>query len=151
MEKIEILKMTMQDYEQIKDVLNSEFDDFWTKSILKSELMGENKNYIVAKQNEEIVGFAGVMLNQPEMEIMNIVTKKNERGKGIGTLLLNKIIEIAKNNRIQTIFLEVGEKNYIAKKMYEKAGFCEIGLRKNYYHAKESACLMSKNVNNFEK
>lgn len=151
MEKIEILKMTMQDYEQIKDVLNSEFDDFWTKSILKSELIGENKNYIVAKQNEEIVGFAGVMLNQPEMEIMNIVTRKNERGKGIGTFLLNKIVEIAKNNRIQTIFLEVGEKNYIAKKMYEKAGFCEIGLRKNYYHAKESACLMSKNVNNFEK
>ncbi len=148
MKKIKILNMTLQDYEQIENCLISDFDDFWTPSILKSELLTENKIYLVAKKENEILGFAGVMITKPEMEIMNIVTKKSERGNGIGTFLLNKILEIAKNNNIETIFLEVNEQNKIAKKMYKNAGFTECGIRPNYYHGTENACLMSKNVNN---
>lgn len=148
MELITIEQMTWADYEQIKEKLISDFDDFWSDSILKSELMGENKQYIVAKRENAIIGFAGVMLVPPDMELMNIVTKKSERGKGIGTFLLNKIIEIAQNNKMEQILLEVSSKNYIAKKMYEKAGFVEIGLRKNYYSLQEDAIIMSKKVNN---
>lgn len=151
MEKIEILEMTLADYEAIKNSLISDFDDFWSPSVLKSELMSENKIYMVAKQNEKIVGFAGILIYPPEMEIMNIVTKRQERKKGIGTLLLNKIIEIAENRSIENIFLEVSQNNYIAKKLYENAGFCEIGIRKNYYGIGENAILMSKKVNNLQK
>ncbi len=151
MESIEILKMTLEDYEVIKDNLISDFDDFWNASVLKSELLGEHKKYLVAKQNGEIVGFAGMLQNPPEMEIMNIVIKKQERKKGIGAFLLNKMLEIAENNKIETIFLEVHEKNVAAKKLYEKAGFCEIGMRKNYYGIGENAILMSKKGNNLQK
>lgn len=151
MESIEILKMTLEDYEVIKDNLISDFDDFWNASVLKSELLGEHKKYLVAKQNGEIVGFAGMLQNPPEMEIMNIVIKKQERKKGIGAFLLNKMLEIAENNKIETIFLEVHEKNVAAKKLYEKAGFCEIGMRKNYYGVGENAILMSKKGNNLQK
>ena len=35
---IEIKKMTLEDFDEIKDVLQTEFDEFWTSSILKSEL-----------------------------------------------------------------------------------------------------------------
>ena len=59
MENIEISDMCMDDFEQIKDILKNEFDDFWTPDILKSEINGENKKYIVAKNGEEIVRFAG--------------------------------------------------------------------------------------------
>lgn len=151
MESIKILEMTLEDYEVIKDNLTSDFDDFWNALILKSELLGEHKKYLVAKQNGEIVGFAGMLQNPPEMEIMNIVIKKQERKKGIGTFLLNKMLEIAENNKIESVFLEVNAKNWVAKKLYEKAGFCEIGIRKNYYGAGENAILMSKKVNNLQK
>ena len=148
MENIEIFDMTLEDYEQIKDVLISDFDDFWTPDILKSEILGENKKYIVAKQNNEIIGFAGIMLLKPEIEIMNIVTKKTKRSQGIGTLLLHKIIEIAKNNDFENILLEVNEKNFVAVKMYKNAGFEQAGIRKKYYGSTENAILMSKKVNN---
>ncbi len=151
MEKIEISKMTLADYETIKTCLCSEFDDFWTPAVLKSELMGENKIYFVAKKETQIIGFVGIMMANPEMELLNLVVKKSERGNGVGTILLNKIIEIAETNKIETIFLEVNEINHLARKLYEKAGFFEIGIRKNYYHSTENAILMSKNVNNLQK
>lgn len=143
MEKIEILKMTLQDFEQIEKNLISDFDDFWTPAILKSEIVAENRSYIVAKQNGEIVGFAGVMYNFPAIEIMNIVTKKDCRGNGIGKKLLQAILENAEKNQFTEIFLEVNEKNKIAKSLYENAGFCQIGERKTYY-GDENAILMAK-------
>ena len=145
MEKIEILDMTLDDLAQIENCLISDFDDFWSASILKSELMGPNKVYIVAKQNEEIVGFAGFMRNLLEVEIMNIVVKKNCRRKGIGKLLLQKMIEKAKNDGAQEIFLEVNENNKIARQLYQNADFSEVGKRKNYYN-QESAIVMLKKV-----
>ena len=149
MEKIEISKMTLEDFEQINNTLSLDFDDFWTPDLLKSELMGQTKTYIVAKQDGKIVGFAGAMLNFPEMEIMNIVTKKTHRGNGIGRILLEKLIEIADKNHFENVFLEVNQSNEVAKKLYEKAGFVEIGLRKNYYGENEDAIVMSKKINNF--
>ena len=145
MEKIEILDMTLDDLAQIENCLISDFDDFWSASILKSELMGPNKVYIVAKQNEEIVGFAGFMRNLLEVEIMNIVVKKNCRGKGIGKLLLQKMIEKAKNDGAREIFLEVNENNKIARQLYQNVGFAEVGKRKNYYK-QENAILMVKKL-----
>ena len=148
MKNIQIFEMTIEDYEQIKDILISDFDDFWSPEILKSEILGQNKKYIVAKKQNEIVGFAGIMISDIEVEIMNIVTKKSERGNGIGKILLNKIIEISKNNSTQNIFLEVNENNVIARKMYENAGFLQIGERKDDYNSHEKAIIMSKKVNN---
>ena len=91
-----IEKMTLSDYELIKDCLTEEFDEFWKPSILKSELENELSRYIVAKDGGEIVGFAGVIILPDDAEITNIVTKKTMRKKGIGKLLLAKLIEITK-------------------------------------------------------
>lgn len=146
MKKKEILDMTLEDFDEIKDILISDFDEFWTPEILKKEIIGENKKYIVVRENNQIVGFAGLMLNIDEAEIMNIVTKKEMRKKGIGTLLLEKIIEIAKNNNLEKIFLEVNENNKHAIKLYQKAGFQKIGIRKKYYHGKDNAIIMSKKI-----
>lgn len=148
MEKIKIQKMTLEDFEKIEKSLLSDFDDFWSPNLLKSELMSENRIYLVAKENEEIVGFAGGMLNFPEMEIMNIVIKKTERRKGIGKILLEKLIEIANDRQVETIFLEVNEKNESARKLYEKVGFEEMSRRKNYYGESENAIILSKKIKN---
>lgn len=144
MEKIEIFDMTLADFVEIEDVLIEEFDDFWSPSMLKSELVGDNKKYIVAKIGEKITGFAGILIMEPELEIMNIVVRKSERKKGVGTVLLQKIIDIARQGNFQNIFLEVNEKNLGAIKLYEKAGFERIGLRKKYYNGTDDSIIMSK-------
>lgn len=140
---IEISQMTLEDFEEIKDILQTEFDEFWKPSILKSELENTNSKYIVAKENNIIVGFAGIILLPDDAEITNIVTKKNERKKGIGKLLLAKIIEMAKYER-NNISLEVNEKNVPAIKLYEKYGFEKVGIRKKYYNGIDNAIIMTK-------
>lgn len=54
---LEILKMTISDFYEIKPILHTEFDDFWNDSIFENELKSENSYYLIAKQNDEIVGF----------------------------------------------------------------------------------------------
>ena len=108
MENILINKMTNEDLEKIKDNLSKDFDNFWDYEILKEELNSRTSKYIVAKKsNNIIVGFAGIKIILDEAEIMNIVTKKEERHQGIGKLLLNEIIKISKENNIYLINLQL--------------------------------------------
>lgn len=141
---MQILKMNLDDFEQIKDCLQEEFDEFWTPNILKSELESPNSKYIVAKENEKIVGFAGIIISIDDTEITNIVTKKAERKRGIGTILLDKLIEMTKKENRDKISLEVNENNIEAKNLYIKNGFEIVGRRKKYYNGIDDAIIMTK-------
>lgn len=135
--------MTLEDVDSIKNILKNEFDDFWSENILKSEIINENTKYIVAKIDDEIVGFAGVLFSPDVCEIMNIVVKKNKRRQGIGKELLSKLIEIAKKNNFEILTLEVNDKNISAKTLYESFGFENVGLRKKYYNNIDDAIIMN--------
>lgn len=141
---IKITEMTFEDFEEIKEKLQTDFDEFWTPSILKSELESDLSKYVVAKNDEKIVGFAGVIILPDDVEITNIVTKKQERKKGIGKELLDKLIEIAKQAGKDNISLEVNVKNIVAISLYKKAGFKEVGIRKKYYNGIDDAIIMTK-------
>lgn len=136
--------MNLEDYEEIKDILIDEFDEFWKPSILESELKSENSKYIVAKENGIIVGFAGLWFSPVDAEITNIVTRKTERKRGIGKALLDRLIEMAKEANRDNISLEVNENNIPAGHLYEKAGFEIAGIRKKYYNGKDNAIIMTK-------
>lgn len=136
-----ISEMNLEDLEQIKDCLLSDFDDFWSYNILKQEIENGKSKYFVAKQDNEIVGFAGILPIIDEIDIMNIVVKKDKRNLGIGSLLLEKIIDFSRDYTYIT--LEVNAKNIPAIKLYEKYGFKQVGLRKKYYNNQDDAILMS--------
>lgn len=138
---IKIEKMSLNDLENIKNILISDFDDFWNYNILKDELESENSIYIVAKSNNEIIGFAGIKILLDEADIMNIVTKKCYRNQGIGTLLLKNLISTSKNSNLHSLSLEVNEENKIAIHLYENLGFKNIGIRKNYYKSKNGKIM----------
>ena len=139
-------KMSLNHLENIKDTLYSEFDNFWTISTLKNELENSNTYYIIAKIDEEIVGFGGLNKILDEMQLNYIVTKKNKRNLGIASKILDNLISFANTKNITFITLEVNEKNLIAIKLYEKFGFKQIGLRKKYYNNIDNAILMQKNI-----
>lgn len=76
----EITPMNKIHLKQIEDVLESDFDDFWDYSIFESELENPNSKYFVVVQDDEIVGFAGVLIVLDTADITNIVIKKSYRG-----------------------------------------------------------------------
>lgn len=130
-----IEKMTISDLEQIKDVLEKDFDDFWKVNTLKEELLSNYSYFIAIKlsKTNEILGFAGFKKTLDTADIMNIVVRKDFRNKKIGKKLLTSLIQKAKEQDIKTVFLEVNSKNLPALKLYENIGFKKIGIRKNYY------------------
>lgn len=139
--KIEISSMTQEDLEQLASLPFSDFDDFWTYSILQDELQSENSYYLVAKSNSEIVGFAGIKFLVDKADIMNIAVKKPFRNQGIGSLLLKNLMQLSQEKKITPIFLEVMEENYPAIHLYKKFGFKQIGIRKNYYQGKNGLIM----------
>lgn len=144
----QISNMTISDLDLISNILYSDFDDFWSYSIFKQELENENSHYLVAKINEEIVGFAGIWISIDEAHITNIVTKKSYRKNGIGNLLLNSLINLCNNLKMNSITLEVNESNEPAISLYKKFGFKNLGIRKKYYNNSENAIIMTLFFNN---
>ncbi len=145
--QIKISKMNIDDLNKISPVLLTEFDDFWNYNIFKSELENENSKYVVAKNNDEIVGFAGIWISIDEAHVTNIVTKKYLRKNGIGSTLLEELINLSKNLNLVSITLEVNENNLDAIKLYEKFGFEKLGIRKKYYNNTDNALIMTKKLN----
>lgn len=143
MKELVINEMTLSDLNDISDILKTEFDDFWNSSILETEIKNPFSKYIVARYNNEIVGFAGVIDTIDQLEITNIVVRKTYRKQGIGNKLLEVLIKMANDSNKNEIILEVNNRNLAAIKLYEKNGFKNIGIRKKYYHNKDDANIMT--------
>ncbi len=144
---IHIKEMTITDLEEIKDILYSDFDDFWTYSILKEEIESKNSYFVVGKNDSnEIVGFAGIKVIIDEADIMNIVTRRDFRQMGVASSLLEYLIDYAKSINLKKITLEVNENNLSAIHLYDKFNFDNIGIRKKYYNGESDAFIMSKNL-----
>lgn len=144
--KIEIMTMRLSDLEEIKTTLQEDFDDFWNYEIFKSELVNNNSSYLVLRYDDEIVCFGGFQKIIDTADIMNIVTKKSKRNMGFARLILNELINIAKEENLKSITLEVNENNKPAIHLYELFDFKQVGLRKNYYKGTDNAILMTLNI-----
>ena len=136
---MEIRKMTLDDLNLISSNFETEFDDFWNLNILKKELQNSNSTYLVSIDDNEVIGFAGIILDTAELN--NIVVKKSFRGNGFSSLILEKLIEIAKQKNCSKINLEVAKTNTIAIKLYKKFGFKQVGLREKYYNGIDAILL----------
>ena len=140
---IEIKKMTKSHLTQIKDILQEQFDPFWNAEVLDQELENPLSTYIVALQDKEVVGYAGLWQPIEEGHITNIVTRIDKRRNQVASKMLEAIIQIAKKKQLTCITLEVNVNNENAIKLYQKYHFQEVGRRKKYYHNKEDAYIMT--------
>lgn len=101
----------------------------------------------VIEQNGQVVGFCILQPVLDEANLLLMAIDPSQQGKGLGYQMLEASMDMLKNNPIQ-IFLEVRESNLAAINLYQKSGFHQIDLRKNYYPnpngTKEHAIIMVK-------
>lgn len=124
----------------------NEFDDFWNMNMLKEELLSTSSFYVIAKYDNEIVGFAGINIILDEAHIANIVVKKDKRNNNIGSNLLEVLIDKARIS-CKLLTLEVNVHNLPAIHLYEKYKFQNLGKRKKYYNNQFDAYIMTKYFN----
>lgn len=105
--------------------------------------MNEYMNVLVYEE-DHILGFVVYSIVQDIAEIIDIAIIKEEEGKGIGSKLINTVIEKAKELGLHSISLEVREDNERAIGFYEKEGFKKSHIRKQYYLDSTNAIFMIK-------
>ena len=109
------------------DVVNILIDSFsnnYDKEINESIFSSDEVDGIVAMEESNVLGYASIhyikKITRKSGIIEDVVVKENQRGKGIGKLLVKNLIEKAKKNNCDKIILSSSEKNL---KFYEKLGF----------------------------
>jgi [ribosomal protein S18]-alanine N-acetyltransferase len=99
----------------------------------------------VAELDGNMIGYAVLMPAMDEAHLLNIGIDAKYQGKGLGSELLQKMLELARETGIRRIILEVRPSNTAAMALYSKGGFREIGIRRGYYAAasgREDAIVM---------
>ncbi|WHR58606.1 ribosomal protein S18-alanine N-acetyltransferase [Acinetobacter haemolyticus] len=117
----------------------------WSKQQFQESLA--SYQCTIYEQADQIVGFCILQPVLDEANLLLMAIHPSQQGRGLGYELLDYSIQHLKNDPIQ-IFLEVRESNAAAIRLYEKSGFHQIDLRKNYYPnvdgSKEHAVIMVK-------
>ena len=119
----------------------------WSLDSISYEIENPLAKYVIAQDlsTNEVVGFAGVWIVAGEGDITNIAVHPSYRKQGIASQLLNKLLEICKDNNCNDITLEVRVSNTPAQNLYTKFGFVNEGIRKKYYSDNgEDAIIMWK-------
>lgn len=113
----------------------------WTENMLREEFRNPAYRCVVCEENGEVCGYAGRWTVADWSEISNVVVDAAFRRRGIGRALLCQILEEADRN-CADVTLEVARGNEAALGLYRAAGFCEEGVRRNYYGSGEDALIL---------
>jgi len=130
----------------IRPVAESDLDEIWR--IQSASLPAVEWNVadylrfecLVATICERLAGFAVARRTAAdELEILNVAVDPPFRRQGIGLRLIQHLLAQYKG----TVYLEVRQSNYAARKLYHSLGFEAIAVRKDYYSSPvESAIVM---------
>lgn len=130
---IKIREMQLDDLEQVMTIEEANFSVPWTETGFFTFFLREDTLFLVAEEGEKILGYCGVVTVQDEGDITNVAVEKNSQNQGIGKKLLEEMFQRTQKAGVCRLFLEVRAGNAAALHLYEKMGFVQMGIRKNYY------------------
>lgn len=119
------------------DSFDPSFGEAWTLSQCAGLLPMPGVWLSLARHADDILGFALGRIIAREAELLLLATRSHDQRQGVGRLLLDRFILVAKTRGAERLHLEVREGNH-AVKLYTAAGFGEVGRRKNYYRGRDN-------------
>jgi ribosomal-protein-alanine N-acetyltransferase len=127
----------------VKEISDLSFSSPWSLLSMEKELINKNAVYIVVKLGNKVVAFGGMWIIFDECHITNIAVHPDFRRNSFGDVIVENLINIAKDMDVASMTLEVRSSNIAAINLYKKHNFSIEGVRKNYYqHPKEDGYIM---------
>lgn len=141
----EIVPMDRSHIEQIAALEKACFSTPWTETMLTDALFDPQASFIVAEDGEGgVLGYAGLHVVLDEGYIDNVAVEEAARRHGVASALLDVFCRFGEVN-LAFLTLEVRAANAAAIALYQKHGFAQVGLRKNYYqNPREDAIIMTR-------
>ncbi len=141
-----ITRMAVDHLDDLAQLESMAFSRPWSYDALAEELQNPLAVFFVAEdvETERSLGYIGMHHILDEGLIANIVVHPGYRRMGIGTRLVNEVIEYAKKHDIRRLTLEVRASNAPAIALYENMGFKKEGVRRGFYDSpKEDGLIYS--------
>ena len=141
-----IAKMTEKHVAQVAELEKICFGSAaWSENSIASELDNQLSLWIVAVEDDKVLGYVGSQTVLGETDMMNVAVHPDYRKQGIATGLIVGLIGALKLRESHCLTLEVRASNEAAKNLYKMLDFEEIGIRRNYYrNPKEDALILRK-------
>ena len=130
---VTIRRMTLADVDGVAAVEAATFPKPWSREAFAAEMNNVAARYLVAEQNQQIIGFAGAWIILDESHITNIAVLREHRGQGVGRALTTALLQYLANLGSAYTTLEVRRSNTVAQSLYASLGFIRLGVRKRYY------------------
>lgn len=137
-------RMTEADLDAVLKIEYAAFSHPWTRGIFLDGLKSY-EIWLMFEGNQQ-VGHGVVNVIIDEAHLLNITVKPESQGRGLGLLLLDKLMKRAYELNGRECFLELRASNQPAYRLYERYGFNEVGRRRDYYPAvggREDALVMA--------
>ena len=141
-------KMTEDDLSAVTEIESAAYDFPWSESIFRDCLRVGYGCWIYA-EHDQIVAYGVISTAIGECHVLNLCVKPNLQGRGLGRLMLRRLLRIAAQLSADTAVLEVRPSNTRAIQLYLSEGFNEVGRRKAYYPAlsgREDALVLAKTL-----
>ncbi len=141
-------RMTADDLDLVEAIESSVYTHPWTIGNFTDSLEAGYHCWILECAGH-VAGYSVVMIAVEEAHLLNLSIAAPLQRQGLGSELLNFVIQMAQEFAARTIYLEVRESNAAGRALYAQHGFAEIGLRKDYYPAgatREDAVTMEKKL-----
>jgi ribosomal-protein-alanine N-acetyltransferase len=116
----------------------------WSPNLFLSEMSeSQNRCYLVARIDRDVVGYAGMIWYGEEAHVTNVAVDPMHQRHKVGSRLLHDLLRQAIAMGAEAMSLEVRVTNWGAQRLYGRFGFRPVGIRKNYYQEiNEDALIM---------
>ena len=121
------------------------FADPWCEQAVASELDNPLSLWLVAVQDDAVIGYVGSQSVLGEADMMNLAVSPACRRSGVAKALLEALEKALDQNGVYCLSLEVRQSNEPARTLYTACGYEQVGLRPNYYrNPRENALILKK-------
>lgn len=141
--------MSYEHVQAVHAIEKAIFPTPWSLEVFLVELVKPESDWYVALEGDEppgreVVGYVGLSQMADVGHLVNLAVRPANRRAGVGTVLLDRALQAARERGLVEVTLEVRDSNLEARRFYEDMGFAVVGRRRGYYtDTKEDAVLMT--------
>ena len=143
-----IRRMTHMDLEAVVSIETRAYAYPWSKTILQ-DCIRVGYGCWVVESRIWVEGYAIMSTAAQESHLLNLCVRPESQGRGLARRMLEHVLEHSRSEGSRTLFLEVRPSNHRAVELYRSMGFCELGVRPNYYpdaKGHEDALVMARDL-----